>query len=402
MNKKTQSSLLIIIALLIILMTELIEINSNIVDYYRIIILIPALYYFVNKLKDKTDLKTAIIIAIVLVAVTIGLTYLLGFKFNDILAISLFIIGMNVNKIEHLGFNNDCIKKFIIYYAVPYIILYLLTLVYQKIVGEFSGSYKSVAVPLFQTAAGIIMLIVRTNFSLILFIITFRDFIDSKISININNILIFIAFMVITIVLLVIKNIYLVNGINEIDEKLKRIDAVMESREIKEFKALDLYPEFQTDTDYNIRQEMMKEMGNYNKMLLVVDNYYNESNYKLEKANLDAKYKRNTIAYYAIRDYSALITKYSENFAITKDNAKMQRVSHFVIYFINLACFFVVYQLIKKENKKKYDLMKKEEELASIERMKRLQMEAINRAKEKEKEKEKEEAEKGDYGGYIF
>ena len=402
MNKKTKSTTLILLAILIILMTELIEINSNIFSYYRIMILIPALYYFVNKLKDKTNLKTSIITAVLLVVATIGLTYLIGYKFNEIIAVSLFILAMNVSKIEHIGFNKDCIKKFVIYYIVPYILLYVTLIIYNKIVSQFSVSYKFVAIPLFQNASSIISLIVRTNVSLLLFGILFKDLIDSKISIGIRSIIILIVYTIILIALLVNKNTYLVNGINEIDEKIKKIDTVMESVDIKDYKSFDLNPRLQLDTAYEISREIEKELKNYNKRLLILDNHYNEEIYKLEKSNLDYKYKKKNISLYmAIRDYRANLKTYSDNFKITKDNANMQRVSHFVIYFIDLACFIIAYHKVIKDNKKKYDLMKKEQETA-LDRMRKLQNEAINNTIEKEKEEEKEEEPKADYGGYQF
>lgn len=342
-----KGTMVIIIAIMIILFTELIGINIQIaLNYLPILFAIITVILFNLKLKEKiTNKKSIIIVNLIVLGIDFILTKLISGIFGYISILAVLILYKFLDEIDFSRFDSFFIKDIVKYYIIPLIILLIIDVGYPKFINTISELSDFWMVDYIYFAMNIIYEILIANIVMVMLVIFYKDIINSKITINISPKRICIISSIIMVIILCIKIVIGCINMSETDTKIEMLNSAIQSKDLNTYYELNLNPNVNFEDMSEIQDKEQKYMVSFNNVLIKGVSSWSELFYKTETNGIQDMVKRKSMTQKeALQKYTESAEKYIERLNIYKENLSLQNVSNIIIYILDIICIFIVYK----------------------------------------------------------
>ncbi len=342
-----KGTMVIIIAIMIILFTELIGINIQIaLNYLPILFAIITVILFNLKLKEKiTNKKSIIIVNLIVLGIDFILTKLISGIFGYISILVVLILYKFLDEIDFSRFDSFFIKDIVKYYIIPLIILLIIDVGYPKFINTISELSDFWMVDYIYFAMNIIYEILIANIVMVMLVIFYKDIINSKITINISPKRICIISSIIMVIILCIKIVIGCINMSETDTKIEMLNSAIQSKDLNTYYELNLNPNVNLEDMSEIQDKEQKYMVSFNNVLIKGVSSWSELFYKTETNGIQDMVKRKSMTQKeALQKYTESAEKYIERLNIYKENLSLQNVSNIIIYILDIICIFIVYK----------------------------------------------------------
>lgn len=346
MNFKTNSSILIIISIMIIIFTEIVGISMPIAfNYLQIFFAIITIIFFNLKLKEKTDKKNLVIINIIIIVANIALTNIISGYFKNTSVLAVLIFCKNIDKIDNIQCNKKLIKNIMLYYIIPLVVLLGIDVGYSKLVSEMPIANEYVMVHYNFVAMQTIYEIVMANIVMIMLGIVFKEIINSKMVITTNSKRMMIIFNSILALILCIKIILGYASIKDAKFKISKLNNAVESNNLNTYYEIDFEP--------NVALEEMvlhdnMDILSFNRILRKNVSRNAEIFYKVETSGIQDRVNDRTMRKNeALQQYNTGAINYIGRLEVYKNQLAIQNIANFSIYLIDIICIFIVYKKMK-------------------------------------------------------
>lgn len=336
----------IIIAILIILFTEIIGINVEIaLNYLPLFFALITFIIFNLKLKEEiTNKKNIIIINIIVLLTNLLLTKLISGTFSYVSILAVLILCKFLDKIDFMKFDSFFIKDIIKYYIIPLVVLLIIDVGYFEVAYTLSELSDIWMVNYMYFAMTIIYEILIADIVMVMLVIFYKDIINSKIPVNISSKKIFIASAIIIAIILCIKIIIgVING-NEANNRIEELNSAIQSNNLNTYYQLVFDANVSLENFDEIQEKIQEYMVSFNNILKGMSNW-SELFYEMETDGIQEMVaKRFMTEKEALQKYKESAEEYLDTLDIYKGNLTMQNVSNIIIYLLNIICIFIVYR----------------------------------------------------------
>ncbi|MBR3002248.1 MAG: hypothetical protein IKF38_01570 [Clostridia bacterium] len=350
MNSKKNSSILIIISVIVILFTEIIGVNIQIAfNYLPIFFGIITIILFNLKINGITDTKNLIILNIIILGINLVLTSFItgNLSYSSILAVLIFC--KFTDKINDLQFDKLFIKNIIIYYIIPLVILLGGDVGYTKIISEITVLNNVWMVNYSYFALFVIYKLLIANIVMVMLMVVFKEIIDLKISININHKIIMFIFSSIIFIILCIKITLGFTSMNNANDKIVKLREAIQNNKLNTYYELNFDTNIKADDISEVQDEEQKYMLSFNQILIKGVASWSEISYKIETNGIQNMVNRKTMTQKeALQRYKNSAENYINRLNIYNEDLSMQNIANIIIYVIDVICIFVIYKKIEK------------------------------------------------------
>ena len=342
-----KGAIVITIAVMIIVFTEIIGINIQIaLNYLPIFFAIITIIVFNLKLKEETtNKKSIIIINVIVLGINLLLTKFISGIFGYASVLAVLILCKFLDKIEFLQFDKLFIKDIVKYYIIPLILLLIIDVGYPKLVNVISELSSFWMVDYIYFAMNVLYEILIANIVMVMLVILFKDIINSKIVIHISSKRIFMISSIIIVIILFIKIILGCISQNEADAKIEMLNNAIQVNTLNTYYQLNFDTKLNIENMGEIQDEEQRYMMSFNNILIKGVSSWSELFYKTETSGIQDMVNRRTMTEKeALQKYQESAENYIERLNIYKENLSMQNVSNIIIYLLDIICVYIVYK----------------------------------------------------------
>ena len=183
---------------------------------------------------------------------------------------------------------------------------------------------------------------------LLILILSTKDFINSKIKINIEPKKIFMIISVVFIIIMLIKIIISFSQIFDSNKKINILEDAVNFQDLNKFLKLDFDPKITTEKINEILEG--SDMTSYNNILYKVEATSSEAFYKMETTGLEKLLNNKYMTRKKVLSfYTNAANKYIARIDLYKRDLGIQIFMNIFMYAINILCVYIVYKKTEDE-----------------------------------------------------